>query len=198
MCKFFWGNFGKKFSPPRYLLSEQCKIIVSPNIQLFWIEDKVNDIFFYRIDVGGNEFFFQDSHKIILCHILAVKFSDSCLQMLEIERYVMPDIPLKIVPITSFDTVLPIAKNKGVHLSRKKARQRETPYHKRIRPQHKVFLGFKVKRRVGVEFDFHFDRLLGLKLYVVNLRILFEKRRLNAPKSLFVFFYNFNILLDLP
>ena len=120
ICKLFSSYFEKFLFnrlQPRYLVGEKKEILVAPNIQLLWVEDKINDIFFYRIDVGGAEFVFQDSHKILLCHILAVKFSDSCLQMLEIERDAMPDIPLKIVPITTFDTMFPIAENKGVHLA---------------------------------------------------------------------------------
>lgn len=79
----------------------------------------------------------------------------------------MAHVPLKVIPVMSFRSILPrTTVNQGVHLDSKEIRQSETACHKRLREHEKLLLSAKLKWRLGV------DLYLYLYLYLYLDRLL--------------------------
>ena len=59
----------------------------------------------------------QPFNKAFAAYILTAELFDSFLKMPEVKRDIVPDIPLKVKPVSPFDATLPRTINQRVHFT---------------------------------------------------------------------------------
>ena len=113
-CHFFDG-FSVLFELNH--IGQLEEVIVGPDVEFPLVNDEWLDILPDHIDVGSRKAFTQLLKEKILGQIQSVELAGSELQMIEVERNSVADIPFEVVPVASLDAVLPRPEYQGVHLA---------------------------------------------------------------------------------
>ena len=113
-----------------YHFCELQKVIIRPDSQPVRILYEWFNIASHEVNIRRRQSFVQQSRKLLACQIHSVELFGAPLQMLEIQRNVVADIPLEVIPVATLYTIAPSPKYKCVHLSGKQVGQHDAARHK--------------------------------------------------------------------
>ena len=98
-------GFSGLFEPDH--VSQLEEVVVGPDVELALVNDERLHILPDHVDVGSRKAFTQLLEEKILGQFQSAELAGAELQMIEVKRNSVADIPLKVVPVASLDAVLP-------------------------------------------------------------------------------------------
>ena len=139
------------------------EVIVGPDIEFPLVNDERLHILPDHIDVGSRKAFTQLLKEKILGQIQSVELAGAELQMIEVERNSVADIPLEVVPVASLDAVLPCPEYQGVHLACIQTGKGKAACLEGEGQHQQLLFSRKAEWGIGVNLNLDLQGLLGLK-----------------------------------